>query len=200
MVVPKPFGTPPSYIRFMNESSLNPITLRISTISNTSPYLSKPKWFPTQPHISQSKYKSTSKNLISDNLENKEVKLGPLSAPNFSNALLMLPSSFLNNVIVDVDHLHIGYAAFAFFRNGAWQEIIIDTLLPYSHQKKQLLFSSNSSSKVFFVALLEKAYAKLCKGYDQLNVAPIPEIVVDLTNGVFTPVPLSYSSESVVML
>lgn len=133
-------------------------------------------------------------------LENKEIKKGILSSENFANALLMIPLSCLSNIIVDIDNMEKGYLSFTFFKNGEWKYIIIDTLLPYSHQKKSLLYTSNKQPNIFFFAFLEKAYAKLNGGYDKINFISIEDIIVDLTNGLFEKIQFSLPNQNSVNL
>lgn len=121
-------------------------------------------------------------------LENQEISLGLLSSQNFCNALAALPPSQLEALVVDCAHMEKGYASFSFFKNGEWRYVVVDTLVPYSHQRKQPLYTHNAGKHVFFVALLEKAYAKLNGGYDKIGGIPVEDIVVDFTNGLFTRV------------
>lgn len=60
--------------------------------------------------------------------------------------------------------------------------VIVDTLLPYSNPSKKFLFSHNGSNELFWVALLEKAYAKLHQNYSHLKLLSFEEILVDLCN------------------
>lgn len=124
--------------------------------------------------------------------------MGLLSSANFCNALAALPPSRLGSLVVDCDNMDKGYASFNFFKNGEWRYVVVDTLIPFSHQRKQPLYTYNASTHIFFIALLEKAYAKLNGGYDKVGGIPVQDIVVDLTNGVFTRIDFTLRSESLV--
>ena len=93
-----------------------------------------------------------------------------------------------------------GYVSFNFFKNGEWQYIVVDTLIPYSHQKKRPLYTYNSDNRIFFISLLEKAYAKLNGGYDKISGIPVEDIIVDFTNGIFTKIDFLFENENQVNL
>ena len=133
-------------------------------------------------------------------LENKEIAQGLLSNQNFCNALLMIPWSVIPNLLVDVHNMDMGYVSFNFFKNGEWRYVIVDTLIPYSHQNKSPLYSFNSNSQLFFIALLEKAYAKLNGGYDKIANISVEDIVVDFTNGIFTKINFSDNDDTLVSI
>ena len=110
----------------------------------------------------------------------------------------MIPTSFLPNLIIDTDNMEKGYVSFNFFKNGSWQYVIVDTLIPFSHQKKSPLYTFNKNPRLFFIALFEKAYAKLNGGYDKIGSIPVEDIVVDFTNGIFTQLDYSISNDKMV--
>jgi hypothetical protein len=131
-------------------------------------------------------------------MENKEIKMGLLSSHNFCNALASLPSSHISSLVVDFENMHMGYVSFNFFKNGEWKYVIVDTLIPYSHQKKQPLYTYNTNKNIFFISLLEKAYAKLNGGYDKIAGIPVEDIIIDFTNGIFTKLNFNLENENLV--
>ncbi|XP_061835730.1 calpain-10 [Nerophis lumbriciformis] len=70
---------------------------------------------------------------------------------------------------------------FYFWQNGLWTEVTIDDRLPCVDSA--LCFSHCNGPSAFWVALLEKAYAKLCGSYEQLWAGQVSEALVDLTGG-----------------
>lgn len=131
-------------------------------------------------------------------MENKEIKMGLLSCHNFCNALAALPYSHISSLVVDFENMHMGYVSFNFFKNGEWKYVIVDTLIPYSHQKKKPLYTFNTNKNLFFISLLEKAYAKLNGGYDKISGIPVEDILIDMTNGIFTKINFNLENENLV--
>ncbi|MED6282972.1 hypothetical protein CHARACLAT_003929 [Characodon lateralis] len=75
-----------------------------------------------------------------------------------------------------------GSFQFLFWQHGHWTEVTIDDRLPCMNSS--LCFSCCHSPSAFWVALLEKAYAKLRGSYEQLWAGQVSEALVDLTGGV----------------
>jgi len=48
-------------------------------------------------------------------------------------------TQILDRIIWNIDHFDKGFVTFQFFKNGKWQPVIIDTLLPYDASSKQLV-------------------------------------------------------------
>lgn len=84
----------------------------------------------------------------------------------------------------------MGYASFKFFKNGEWHFVIVDTFLPFSQESKKFLYSHNGSFEIFWVALLEKAYAKLHGNYAIIKKLSFEDILVDLSNCYITSIDL----------
>lgn len=103
----------------------------------------------------------------------------------FLGSLLTLSTNpeLLNNLIY-YDGISHGFAVFTFFKNGRWQHVIVDTRIPYNSQLKTPLYGHNSDLNEFWVALMEKAYAKLHGSYEKLHGGLMSEALVDLTGGV----------------
>ncbi|KAJ0058665.1 hypothetical protein NL108_000370 [Boleophthalmus pectinirostris] len=74
-----------------------------------------------------------------------------------------------------------GFFHFCFWQYGHWKDVIIDDLLPCIDLKP--CFSRCLSPTSFWVALLEKAYAKLYGSYERLWAGQVSEAWVDLTGG-----------------
>ncbi|XP_076150665.1 calpain-10 [Alosa pseudoharengus] len=69
-----------------------------------------------------------------------------------------------------------------FWQRGAWVEVQVDDRLPCIDNK--LCFSQCLCPSAFWVALLEKAYAKLHGSYEALWAGQVCEALVDLSGGV----------------
>ncbi|XP_048450560.1 calpain-10-like, partial [Rhincodon typus] len=68
-----------------------------------------------------------------------------------------------------------------FWKFGQWVEVIIDDRLPCIGRR--LCFSRCRSEEVFWLPLLEKAYAKLHGCYEKLWAGQVCEALVDITGG-----------------
>lgn len=79
------------------------------------------------------------------------------------------------------DSRYRGSFQFHFWQQGHWTEVTIDDRLPCIHSA--LCFSRCHSPTAFWVALLEKAYAKLVGSYERLWAGQVSEALVDLTGG-----------------
>jgi len=54
-------------------------------------------------------------------------------------------TQILERIIWNIEHFDKGFVTFQFFKNGKWQPVIIDTLLPYDASSKQLVYLVNRS-------------------------------------------------------
>ncbi|XP_076001169.1 calpain-10 isoform X2 [Genypterus blacodes] len=79
------------------------------------------------------------------------------------------------------DSRYRGSFLFHFWQQGHWTEVTIDDRLPCVNSA--LCFSRCHSPTAFWVALLEKAYAKLHGSYELLWAGQVSEALVDLTGG-----------------
>lgn len=79
------------------------------------------------------------------------------------------------------DQGYSGRFWFRFWQFGHWVEVEVDDRLPCIADR--LCFSHCRSSSVFWVSLLEKAYAKLRGSYERLWAGQVAEALVDLTGG-----------------
>ncbi|XP_031710822.1 calpain-10 isoform X1 [Anarrhichthys ocellatus] len=79
------------------------------------------------------------------------------------------------------DSRYRGSFHFCFWQQGLWTEVTIDDRLPCINST--LCFSRCHSPTAFWVALLEKAYAKLHGSYERLWAGQVSEALVDFTGG-----------------
>ncbi|KAM8851244.1 calpain-10 isoform 1-T2 [Spinachia spinachia] len=79
------------------------------------------------------------------------------------------------------DRRYRGSFQFCFWQQGHWTDVTIDDRLPCINST--LCFSRCQSPSAFWVALLEKAYAKLHGSYERLWAGQVSEAMVDFTGG-----------------
>ncbi|XP_029981852.1 calpain-1 catalytic subunit-like [Sphaeramia orbicularis] len=88
------------------------------------------------------------------------------------------------------DDDYCGLFHFRFWRFGRWVDVIIDDKLPTINGR--LIFVHSKDLTEFWPALLEKAYAKVCGSYSDMNAGTPAEALVDFTGGVHMCVNLSH--------
>ncbi|KAK7945702.1 hypothetical protein WMY93_001430 [Mugilogobius chulae] len=100
---------------------------------------------------------------------------------------ILLQNKHLLNKVIPLDQPlwgdsgYKGFFRFCFWQYGHWKDVIIDDFLPCVDFKP--CFSQCLSPTAFWVAMLEKAYAKLHGSYESLWAGQVSEALVDLTGG-----------------
>uniref|UniRef100_A0A8C9X7H2 Calpain catalytic domain-containing protein n=1 Tax=Sander lucioperca TaxID=283035 RepID=A0A8C9X7H2_SANLU len=87
------------------------------------------------------------------------------------------------------DEKYCGLFHFRFWRFGRWMEVVIDDMLPTINGK--LIFVHSKDQNEFWPALMEKAYAKVCGSYTDMNAGTPAEAMMDFTGGVHMCINLS---------
>ncbi|KAF3699282.1 Calpain-10 [Channa argus] len=126
--------------------------------------------------------------LFPDNINQAHAKQGLLGDCWFlcASSFLLKNKHLLNKVFPPDqpqwgDSRYRGSFQFCFWQQGLWTKVVIDDRLPCINST--LCFSRCHSPTAFWVALLEKAYAKLYGSYERLWAGQVSEALVDLTGG-----------------
>ncbi|XP_017930545.1 calpain-10 isoform X2 [Manacus vitellinus] len=131
----------------------------------------------------------SSPRLFSNNVQDVQVKQGILGDCWFLCACVALQKSkyLLNKVIPPgqpswTDESYQGCFTCRVWQFGHWVEVTIDDRLPCLGGK--LCFSQCQTEDLFWLPLLEKAYAKVHGSYEQLWAGQVADALVDLTGGI----------------
>ncbi|CAJ1371706.1 unnamed protein product [Effrenium voratum] len=132
--------------------------------------------------------------------ELSEVRLGVFSDAWFVTALCSLsmceehllghpsgeePLGVFPRVFWNPDFRQKGMYCFRFFKHGQWQYVVVDDRLPFDRKSKEPLFSHTlglNQEPQLWVALMEKAYAKLHGAYFALWLGLVDDALEDLTS------------------
>jgi hypothetical protein len=87
----------------------------------------------------------------------------------------------VDQTVDPTDCNYIGLFHFKFWQCGMWVDIVIDDYLPTLNG--QLIYAQVTHKHEFWIALLEKAYAKLHGTYESVVSGDINEIIEDMTGG-----------------
>ncbi|XP_031436655.1 calpain-1 catalytic subunit-like isoform X1 [Clupea harengus] len=77
---------------------------------------------------------------------------------------------------------YAGIFHFRFWRFGKWVDVVIDDTLPTIDGR--LIFVYSKTPNEFWAALMEKAYAKVCGSYADMNAGSVSEALMDLSGGI----------------
>ncbi|XP_030312395.1 calpain-10 isoform X4 [Calypte anna] len=131
----------------------------------------------------------SSPRLFSNDPQDVQVKQGLLGDCWFLCACVALQKSkyLLNKVIPPgqpswTDESYQGCFTCRVWQFGHWVEVTIDDRLPCLGGK--LCFSQCQTEDLFWLPLLEKAYAKVHGSYEQLWAGQVADALVDLTGGI----------------
>lgn len=125
--------------------------------------------------------------LISDGATRDDIKQGILGDCWFLSACAAVSQRecFMKKIVPSDQSLsgegYKGSLNFRFWRFGQWEDVYIDDLLPTADGK--LIYGRCTDPCEFWVAFVEKAYAKLHGSYEAIEGGQTMDALVDLTGG-----------------
>jgi Calpain family cysteine protease len=91
----------------------------------------------------------------------------------------ILPRSAIQNLFITKEYNHEGIYRLRFYKGGEWVEVFIDDYIPCFPLGLPMFM--HSTNYEIWLPLLEKAYAKLLGGYEQLIKGSVSEALGYLT-------------------
>jgi calpain len=81
-----------------------------------------------------------------------DVKQGAFGESSFIGGIVIIATrgDFLEKLFLDYEHFELGFVSFQFFKNGEWKQVIVDTLLPFDPDSKQICFSQCANPSGIF--------------------------------------------------
>ncbi|ELT98268.1 hypothetical protein CAPTEDRAFT_97820 [Capitella teleta] len=128
-----------------------------------------------------------SPHMLVDGISRDDIKQGVLGDCWFlsSCAAVSQQEKFMRKIIPDDQPLcgsaYKGCVHFCFWRFGSWVDVVIDDRLPV--KEGELIYGRCEDPTEFWVALVEKAYAKLHGSYEAIEGGQTMDALVDLTGG-----------------
>lgn len=102
-------------------------------------------------------------------------------------SITLVPEVFDNVVPKDQTFDKSQYAGifhFHFWYYGQWVDVVVDDRLPVYADNKLIFCSNKQEPNEFWAALCEKAYAKLCGNYENLDGGNTTDALIDMTGGI----------------
>jgi hypothetical protein len=138
-------------------------------------------------NIKDNKQAPTPRLFKDDKTVNGGIVQGGLTDAWFLGALGMLATRphLLRALFVDYSSAcdDFGIYTVRFYKNGQWVKVTVDNRLPCSPQHCTMLFGRGADATELWVAVIEKAYAKLHGSYELLGQGTVPYALKDLTGG-----------------
>lgn len=122
--------------------------------------------------------------LFANGVNPGDIQQGALGNCWLLGSLCCLATSphLLERLFVNTEHmLDYGFVTCQFFKNGNWQQVIVDTRIPYNTSYGSPIYAHCKDPNEMWLPLIEKAYAKFHKNYENLNKGKMTDALVDLT-------------------
>ena len=123
--------------------------------------------------------------LFKDGVEPGDVIQGQLNDCWILSSLSILANhqKLLAKLFASTSNAHLGLYVCKFYKNGAWETVIVDDRIPFSMKEQRPVFARCKDPDEIWVMILEKAYAKLHGCYEALDGGEIDYGLRDLTGG-----------------
>ena len=116
------------------------------------------------------------------NIKPQDIRQGELGDCWFLSALSVLAErpALLSHLLITQELNDVGAYQVRFCKGGKWVVVTVDDFLPVDPETNRLAFSHSPNNELW-VAILEKAYAKLHLSYSAIESGSICDAFVDLT-------------------